>query len=270
MFMADPSELWLRVAAILYFIAALHAAFSVLLRWSPQLGVIVRLFAVGVLLHMVSLVESALRVGRVPLESFPDSLSLFAFLVAVAFLYAYWRYRFESLSVAIFPLACAMMVLPAVRGTAGVSTRDGWLVVHVLLVLGGYAALLFTGVAAVFYLIQERQLKRKRPFMFFEHLPPLAVLDRIIVLSMAAGFLLISLGLAAGTVWAYTTGRESLFLDPKVVVSYVTWSVCLLMLFLRVSAGWRGRRTAMLALAALGLSAVTWAAHVGLRTWLQQ
>ena len=41
--------------------------------------------------------------------------------------------------------------------------RDAWLLVHVMMVLLGYAALLLTAVASIFYLIQERQLKRKKP-----------------------------------------------------------------------------------------------------------
>jgi hypothetical protein len=38
------------------------------------------------------------------------------------------------------------------------------------------------------------------------------------------------------------------------------------MVFLRTSAGWRGRKAAVMSLAVLGFSALTWAAHVGLKT----
>jgi hypothetical protein len=42
------------------------------------------------------------------------------------------------------------------------------------------------------------------------------------------------------------------------------------MVFLRMSAGWRGRKAAVLAIAVLACSAATWAAHVGLRSLLFQ
>jgi len=40
------------------------------------------------------------------------------------------------------------------------------------------------------------------------------------------------------------------------------------MVFLRVSAGWRGRKAAFMAIAVVGCSALTWAAHAGLRNLL--
>ena len=41
--------------------------------------------------------------------------------------------------------------------------RNAWLTVHIVLVLLGYAALLFTAVASLLYLFQERELKSKKP-----------------------------------------------------------------------------------------------------------
>jgi ABC-type uncharacterized transport system permease subunit len=49
-----------------------------------------------------------------------------------------------------------------------------------------------------------------------------------------------------------------------------TWVIYLVMIFLRVSAGWRGRKAAVLAITALGCSALTWAAHAQLQNlWLR-
>jgi hypothetical protein len=49
-----------------------------------------------------------------------------------------------------------------------------------------------------------------------------------------------------------------------------TWGIYLVMVFLRVSAGWRGRKAAVLAITALGCSALTWAAHAQLQNlWLR-
>jgi hypothetical protein len=41
------------------------------------------------------------------------------------------------------------------------------------------------------------------------------------------------------------------------------------MIFLRASAGWRGRKAAVMALAVLGCAALTWVAHIGLRPALE-
>ena len=66
--------------------------------------------------------------------------------------------------------------------------------IHIVLVLLGYAALVLTALAAVFYLIQERQLKRKKPMALLERLPPLGTLDNLISKSLGFGFVLLTVG----------------------------------------------------------------------------
>ena len=49
--------------------------------------------------------------------------------------------------------------------------------------------------------------------------------------------------------------------DSSIAISFVTWAVYLALVFLRVSAGWRGRKTAILAIVALACCLVTWLTH---------
>jgi ABC-type transport system involved in cytochrome c biogenesis permease subunit len=41
----------------------------------------------------------------------------------------------------------------------------------------------------------------------------------------------------------------------------VTWLACFLMVTLRITAGWRGRKAALMAVAVVACSAATWALH---------
>ena len=86
------------------------------------------------------------------------------------FLAIYWRYKAESLSVFVFPLVFVMTLVAALRNPvshwSSEAVRSTWLIVHIVLALLGYAALLFTAVAAVAYLMQERQLKQKQTAVF--------------------------------------------------------------------------------------------------------
>jgi ABC-type transport system involved in cytochrome c biogenesis permease subunit len=135
-------------------------------------------------------------------------------------------------------------------------------------VLLGYAALLLTAVGSIFYLIQERQLKTKRPGTFFDRLPPLGTLDNLITHSMSFGFVFITVGVIAGSAWAFIESGTSWITDPKIGISLVTWLFYLVMVFLRATAGWRGRKAALMAITVLCCSAITWAAHIGLRSLL--
>jgi ABC-type transport system involved in cytochrome c biogenesis permease subunit len=193
--------------------------------------------------------------------------------VSVLFLFAHWRYRLSSLSAFIFPLVF-MMALVATLGNpvsawSSPVVRNAWLTAHIVLVLLGFAALVFTAVAALLYLVQERELKRKKPRkLLYYRLPPLGTLDELISTSMALGFSLMTAAIIAATTWAFIEMKTRWFSDPKILISFFTWGIYLAMVFLRVTAGWRGRKAAIMSVVALGCSALTWAAHARLGAML--
>lgn len=72
---------------------------------------------------------------------------------------------------------------------------------HVLLASSGLAALGLAGLAGLFYLLEHRQLKRrKRPGKRIP-LPSLEALDRVNRTALVVGFPLLSLGLVTGSLW---------------------------------------------------------------------
>jgi ABC-type uncharacterized transport system permease subunit len=272
--MHEMSVFWLRAAVALYAIGLVQTIQAVLRRRAQMFQPVLASFCLGVVLHFVSLVEATFYTGKLPTENFYQTISLCAFLIALLFLFVYWRYHFQSLSVFLFPLVFFMAAIGGMQiPVASWSTptaRDAWLTVHVILVLSGYAALLLTATASVFYLVQERHLKKKTSGSFFERLPPLGTLDNLISNSMAVGFVLMTLGVITGSTWAFVEWGTRWLSDQRIALSFMTWGFCLLMVFLRMSAGWRGRKAAVLAIAVLACSAATWAAHVGLRSLLFQ
>jgi len=266
--MQEFSIFWLRVATALYAIGLLHALVTVLRRESTLFRPSLAAFVVASILHWVSIIDRWFAVGHFPVDNFFESVSLCAFLMALVYLYAFWRHEFASLAVLAFPLVFIMALLAAteapVAGWTDTRVRGAWLLLHVGLVLVGYAALFLTAGASVFYLVEERRLKRKE-LGGFKRLPPLGTLDEMITRSMGIGFALLTVATLIGATWAYVESGTRWIGDPKIAISLLTWALCLVMVFLRNSAGWRGRKAALMSLTVLGASALTWAAHVGLR-----
>lgn len=269
--MRETSIFWLRVATGLYAAGLLDAMLIALHKRSRLFRPALAVFCVGVVLHFVSIVDLTRAAHQIPVSNFYESMSLCAFLIAVLFLFVYWRYKFTSLGVCIFPLIFLMTQVAAMEVPVGTWTnttvRDVWLWVHIVLVLLGFAALVLTAIASVFYLVQERRLKTKKPGAF-DRLPPLATLDNLITQSMGFGFAFLTLGLIAAMTWAFIESGMRWIGDGKITFSLFTWGLCLVMIFLRTTAGWRGRKAAVMALTVLGCSAATWAAHIGLRPLL--
>ena len=270
--MHEMGVLWLRVATILYGVGLIHAIAVLLRKKSGFLKYALFAFLVGAVLHFVAIVELARAVGHLPVDNFFESATVCAFLIAVLFLYVYWRYDFASLSICIFPLVFVLTQIGAMEtpmlSWPSTGVRNAWLLLHVMMVLLGYAALLLTAVASIFYLLQERQLKQKKSIGVFKRLPPLGTLDNLISVSMGMGFVLLTLGVIFAVTWASVESGTRWIGAPQIQLALFTWLLCLVMIFLRASAGWRGRKAAVMALAVLGCAALTWAAHVGLRPTL--
>ena len=272
--MLEMSIVWLRVATGLYSIGLLHAILTLLRRESRLFRVALGFFCVGVTLHFVAIVQLGVLAGALPVNNFNQTLSLGAFLLALSYLIVYWRYQFATLSLCIFPLVFLMTQVGAmefpVHPWTDTRVRSAWLLLHIFLVLLGYAGLALTSVASVFYLIRERQLKRKTSgaSRMFDRLPPLGTLDDLITRSMSFGFVFITLGVIVGVTWAFIEYGTTWMGHASIVISIATWLIYLLMIFLRITAGWRGRKAAFMALSVLGFSVLTWVTHVWMRSSL--
>jgi ABC-type transport system involved in cytochrome c biogenesis permease subunit len=136
-----------------------------------------------------------------------------------------------------------------------------WIYMHVALILIGYSALLFSFIASILYLLQERTLKAKTTGGFWSRLPALATIDEIGYKCLVWGFPFMTLGLIAGSILAEARFGSRYFADPKILLSIVMWLVYTVLLYTRWSAGWRGRRAAYMATFAFAVAVVAWAAN---------
>ena len=88
---------WLRIALLLYSLGLLHAVLTVIGRRPKIFRIALGAISLGVIFHLVALVEDSLAMGHFPATNLRESASLTAFLLAGAFLVVHWRYRFQSL-----------------------------------------------------------------------------------------------------------------------------------------------------------------------------
>ena len=265
--MQEMSLFWLRVAAALYSVGLAYVADYLVRRSTALYKPAFSAFTAAVVFHFVAVVERA-----VATKDQYQTVSLLALVLAIAFLVVVWIYEFESLGLVAFPLIAALTWIGAAASSMNVwpaeGLRDAWLLGHVLLNIGGFTSTLFMALASVFYLLQERHLKTKQPIPFFTQLPPLHTLDQLSTRAMYAGFAFTTIGVIAGSGWAYAESGSRCIGEGRVHISLFTWAFYLAVVLLRTSAGWRGRRAAFLAFYVLLFSTLTWVSHTGLRPLL--
>lgn len=275
----ELSLFWLRVASLLYALGLFRTLWYLLRSRhnedsQPAPGIwITASFTLATGFHFVSIVERSLALGHLPVDNFFESVSLFALLLAIVYLFVSWRYKFPSLGFLLFP-AVALLTWIASTETpiaewASARVRSMWLIVHVELILLGIVSVVLTAGASIFYLIQERKLKRK-DLQSASKLPALGTLDRLINRAMGLGFVFTTMGVIAGSTWAYVESGTRWLGNTNVQFALFTWIFYLCVVFLRANLGWRGRKTAWMSLSLLGCSALTWMLHIGLRARLER
>src|SRR5689334_21192790 len=109
------TNLWLRVSLALYSLGLLHAILTVVKRRERLFRVGLGALSLGIVFHLVALVEDGLAVKHFPVTNPAEAASLVGFVLAAAFLLVYWRYQYHSLSVFVFPLVFVLTLTRAVE-----------------------------------------------------------------------------------------------------------------------------------------------------------
>jgi ABC-type uncharacterized transport system permease subunit len=263
--MDDRSFLWL--AQVFY--AASGALTLRRLRGRGDLAAMQRwnylLMALGFVLHTAFLYERGQAVQRCPLTNLFEASAFVAWAAVLFFLLIGGAYRVSFLGAFTAPLVLAIcvaaLVLPVDLPRAQPLSRSAWVEFHAAIAVVAGGALALAGVAGGMYLWQERQVKTRRLSSSFLLLPPLERLDEIQFRLLAMGFVMLSAGVVGGFVSYRIVGHWT---TPK-----IAWAVTVWLLYAALMAGhwrgaWRGRRMAVVSLAAfafllVGYWGVSWA-----------
>ncbi len=202
--------------------------------------------------HTAYTVARMISGGHTPITSNHEAVSFFALSVTLGYLSFRWRYRVRNFGVFVTPIITALMLV-ALFSDHRISElppalQSLWLPVHasIAVMANGFLALAFSG--GIMYLLQEREIKKKKFGLFYHRLPSLEALDNLNRHCLAVGFPLMTLGIISGSVWAKQAWGTYWQWDPKETWSLITWFIYAAILHQRFTAGWRRRRAAIMAI----------------------
>jgi cytochrome c-type biogenesis protein CcsB len=212
------------------------------------------IFLVAFLLHTVNIIARAVETGHPPITSHHETVSFFAWSLGCCYLSFRWRYTMKNLGVFVSVLVLALMLVASFSSRSIVplppALQSWWLPVHASIALFADGFLALACIGGIMYLLQEREIKKKRFGLFYSRLPSLDALDKLNYHCLSVGFPLFTLGLITGSLWAKQAWGAYWHWDPKETWSLVTWFLYAAAVHQRFTVGWRGRRVAILSIVA--------------------
>ncbi len=216
---------WMKLLAMAFYVAAEGFAIAHLRRERPLLGrLTTALLMVGFLIHFLALEMGGRATHTVPYHDLASSMSLFAWMLVGAYGVLRLIHRETATGPFLIPIALLFMTvsLLAHQGQGAITNpmfTGPLFALHVTVAIFGYGALTLSFVLAQLYLIQTRQLQRRKMGILFSRLPALDTLWRLHRTAVVHGVISLSVASVLGLIWAKLNWGT--FWDEKVLFTFL-------------------------------------------------
>jgi cytochrome c-type biogenesis protein CcsB len=223
------------------------------------------LTVIAVVCHLAALIARGMAAdpNRVPWGNMYEFTISGSFVVAAAYVVLYRRLKLAwmapwvlGFTVVVLMLAVVALYEPVAPLTEALNSY--WLVIHVIAAIIATGGFTLGGIASLAYLLKNRFPDAA----LLARVPELAALDRVSYRIHAFAFPVWTFGvLISGPIWAHEAWGSYWNWDPKEVWAFITWVVYAGYLHARATAGWKGKKAAIVAL--IGL-ATLWFNFIGI------
>lgn len=207
---------------------------------------ILGLVAGGAVLHAILLYSSLWINGGLNL-ALATAGSLLACVIVVLFVLVSLSKPIVNLGVLILPVA-GISVLAAWLWPGKheiVPNVSGLLLTHLIISFLAYSLLSLAVVQALLLAWQEHRLRHKHPGPLMRAMPPIQTMEVLLFQMITIGYVLLTLTLVTGTVFAEKVFGKPFVLSHHIVLPAVAWLAFSVLLLGRWRFGWRGRNAVL-------------------------
>jgi cytochrome c-type biogenesis protein CcsB len=217
------------------------------------------LVVLGWVLHVAGVVLRGVAQGFVPWANmFEFSLTSSAIVVGVFIALQRWQ-NLKFLGVYVTGFALITLGVGTVNFYVPVkplppALDSYWLIIHVFVASLGTALFAIGAGLSIVQLLQARREAGKKSLGLLRTLPDAVKLENLAYLVTVVGFVFWTFTLIAGSIWAERAWGRYWGWDTKEVWTFIIWTIYAGYIHARATRGWRGARSAWLAI--IGFSAV--------------
>jgi cytochrome c-type biogenesis protein CcsB len=207
----------------------------------------------GFIFHTVALLARWQQAGHAPYMGPYEVAPAYAWMTVLVFLIVQIRWpKLRLLGGFVMPivfLAIGIGIMSSKELVAIPRTFfTFWLGVHIIFAKLAFVSVIISASLGVFYLLKAKQVMTNKVLNI---LPNLERVDYYGYRFGAFAFIMMSIMIASGAVWAYKAWGRYWGWDPIETWALISWFISALYLHLRVTMGWKGRRAAWLAIFAM-------------------
>ena len=218
------------------------------------------LTVVGWIVHVTAVFLRGIAQGHVPWSNmFEFSLTASAIIVGVFIFVQLWQ-NLRFLGAYISGFALIVLGVGTVNFYVDVKPlppplQSAWLVIHVFVAVLGTSFFAIGAGLSITQLLQARRAAgRAVGLRFLQTLPKADVLENLAYRLIVVGFVFWTFTLIAGAIWAERAWGRYWGWDTKEVWTFIIWTIFAGYIHARATRGWRGSRSAWLAI--VGFAAV--------------
>ncbi|MFZ5967381.1 MAG: c-type cytochrome biogenesis protein CcsB [Bacillota bacterium] len=220
----------------------------------------------GLVFHTAALVSRTTEATFLPLTNQYEFATSFAWGIALCYVGVEWKYKFRVLGTFATPLILVIAFYAALQ-TKEIkplmpALQSNWLYFHVSTAILSYGAFAVACSVSVMYLIRDHL---KEDSFIGSHMPSFEMMDEISYRSISLGFIMLTVVIITGAIWAEKAWGRYWQWDPKETWSFITWIIYAIYLHIRLSRGWKNKKAAWYAI--LGFISIIFT-YIGVNTLL--
>ncbi|MBQ7737193.1 MAG: c-type cytochrome biogenesis protein CcsB [Oscillospiraceae bacterium] len=229
---------------IVYFLAVVAHFLALAFRKEQIIRAAWAVFYAGFALNTVFIIARGVTAGRLPLSNQFEFATAFAWCIALMAIVLHRGVREPWIgaltSAAAFLILSFAALQPRKISELMPALRSAWFGFHIGSAVFSYSAFMIAACISLRYLLLQKSATEEEE--------RLSSLDYLSYRLTAFGFLMLTLTILSGCIWAEQAWSAFWTWDPKETWALITWLIYAAYLHLRLQKKWRGKRMAVFSL----------------------